>query len=265
MLTGTSTTSFTSSSSSSPSLVRGGLLDARERAPRRPDTVPDPAQLLQQQALIVLLPRLLLLLRACQERVVEEELHRTSSCAAPRRASDCRLRPGDLRQRCRPRPWRWSRLCPWAGVHLELHLLLLLLAPRYHHNTSAVVTGRGEGSCDAQLLVSPPRRRAAPARSAMLMANRWCFTRGYTDKQRLSGNDCVVVAVAVVVVVVVRTGCMTNVFVDKRQRLHLIVGTVSLWTRTRAVYLCTGPLKIPASAYHRDDELPQEVPRLTEV
>ena len=32
-----------------------------------------------------------------------------------------------------------------------------------------------------------------------------------------------VVAVAVVaVVVVVRTGCMTNVFVDKRQRMHLI-------------------------------------------
>ena len=31
------------------------------------------------------------------------------------------------------------------------------------------------------------------------------------------------------VVVVVRTGCMTNVFVDKRQ--HRIMGTVSLWTR----------------------------------
>ena len=28
-----------------------------------------------------------------------------------------------------------------------------------------------------------------------------------------------------------RTGCMTNVFVDKRQRMHLIMGAVSLWTQ----------------------------------
>ena len=32
----------------------------------------------------------------------------------------------------------------------------------------------------------------------------------------------VLVVVVVVVVVVVRKGCMTNVFVDKRQRMHLI-------------------------------------------
>ena len=34
--------------------------------------------------------------------------------------------------------------------------------------------------------------------------------------------DVVVVVVVEDVVVVVRTGCMTNVFVDKRQRMHLI-------------------------------------------
>ena len=43
---------------------------------------------------------------------------------------------------------------------LVLHLLLLLVTPRHHSRTSAVVTGRGEGSCDAQLLVSPPRALA---------------------------------------------------------------------------------------------------------
>ena len=43
------------------------------------------------------------------------------------------------------------------------------------------------------------------------------------------------------VVGVVVVGCMTSVFVVKRQRIHLIMGAVSLWTRPPALYLCTGP------------------------
>ena len=42
---------------------------------------------------------------------------------------------------------------------------------------------------------------------------------------------------------VVRTGCMTNVFVDKRQRMHLIMGAVSLWTRPPALHLMCKALK----------------------
>ena len=49
------------------------------------------------------------------------------------------------------------------------------------------------------------------------------------------------VKAVVVVVVVVRTDDLTNVFVDKRQWMHLIMGAVSLWTRPPALNLCTGP------------------------
>ena len=35
--------------------------------------------------------------------------------------------------------------------------------------------------------------------------------------------------------------CMTIVFVQERQRLHLIMGAVSLWTRPPALHLCAGP------------------------
>ena len=82
---------------------------------------------------------------------------------------DCldQRRPGIL-QDSRPQPRRWSSLCPWAVLRLVLHLLLLLLTPRHHSRTSAVVTGRCEGSRDAQLLVSPPRALASlPASSHM--------------------------------------------------------------------------------------------------
>ena len=65
---------------------------------------------------------------------------------------------GDCRQL---RPRRWRVLCPQAVVRHVLHLSLLLLTPRHHSRTSAVVTGRREGSCDAQLLVSPPRALAS--------------------------------------------------------------------------------------------------------
>ena len=49
---------------------------------------------------------------------------------------------------------------PVPVVRLVLHLLLLL-TPRHHSRTSAVVTGCCEGSCDAQLTVSPPRPLAS--------------------------------------------------------------------------------------------------------
>ena len=52
-------------------------------------------------------------------------------------------------QLLRPRPQRWRRGCPWADVRLALHLLFLLIAPRYHWRASAVVTVGCEGSCDA--------------------------------------------------------------------------------------------------------------------
>ena len=69
-------------------------------------------------------------------------------------------RPGVQRD-SPPRPWRWSRLCPLAVVLLDLHLLLLPLAPRHHSRSGAVVTGRGEGSSDAQRFESPPRALAS--------------------------------------------------------------------------------------------------------
>ena len=49
--------------------------------------------------------------------------------------------------------------------------------------------------------------------------------------------------------------CMTIVFVQERQRLHLFVGAVSLWTRPPALHLCAGPQKLIPSAQHQDDEL----------
>ena len=42
-------------------------------------------------------------------------------------------------------------------------------------------------------------------------------------------------------VVVVRTDDLTNVFVDKRQWMHMIMEVVSMWTRPPALYLCIGP------------------------
>ena len=45
----------------------------------------------------------------------------------------------------------------------------------------------------------------------------------------------------------VRTDDLTNVFVDKRQWMHLIMEAVSLWTRPPALYMCTGPEKSPLS------------------
>ena len=68
------------------------------------------------------------------------------------------------------------------------------------------------------------------------------------------------VVVVVVVVVVIRTVCKTNVFVDKRQRMHLIMGAVSLWTRPPALYLCTGPQKKPT---HRAKSAATETPNHT--
>ena len=63
--------------------------------------------------------------------------------------------------------------------------------------------------------------------------------------------------VLVLVLVVVLTVCINHVFVDIIKRVHPIMGAVSLWTRPPALYLCTGPKKIPTSAQHRDDELPR--------
>ena len=59
-------------------------------------------------------------------------------------------------------------LSPWGFVHL-VDLLLSALLPRhhlFHDRSSTVMTGRGMGSCDAQLLVSPPRALASLSTTA---------------------------------------------------------------------------------------------------
>ena len=42
-------------------------------------------------------------------------------------------------------------------------------------------------------------------------------------------------------VVVVRTGCMTHVLIDKRQRMHRIMVPCRCGNDPPALYLCTGP------------------------
>ena len=51
----------------------------------------------------------------------------------------------------------------------------------------------------------------------------------------------VVIVVVVVVVVVVLTVSYTMMSVHDRAQVHLIMGTVSLWTRLPALHLCAGP------------------------
>ena len=73
------------------------------------------------------------------------------------------LRPGDLRQRCQPRPRRRSRLSPWRVVLLA-DLLLLPLAPLHHlrrRHSRAVVEGFSEGHPHGHPLVSQPRAELA--------------------------------------------------------------------------------------------------------
>ena len=76
---------------------------------------------------------------------------------------DCRLRPGNLRQRCRPHPRRRS-LSSLKGVvqlaDLHLHCPVRLRSPwgfgatrAQHHGCDA---GCGQGHLDAQLLMSQP-------------------------------------------------------------------------------------------------------------
>ena len=79
---------------------------------------------------------------------------------------DCRLRPGNLKQKCRPHP-RWRLLLSPCGVVLlvTLHLHctgdrrsswgVVLLRPPTPRST--VVGGRRQCCSDAPLLVSPPR------------------------------------------------------------------------------------------------------------
>ena len=79
------------------------------------------------------------------------------------------MRPGNVRQRCRPLPRRWSLLSPYGVVRLVLHLLLgpcgKLLAPwsavRGVHLAGRVVHHRCQGRSDRLLLVSPPRARSS--------------------------------------------------------------------------------------------------------
>ena len=88
------------------------------------------------------------------------------------------LRPGNLRQRCRPLPRRWSLLSPWGVVRLVLHLLLgpggKLLAPwgavlLHLHlllRTSTVVESSCQGHADGLLFV--PEHRTQPPLSSSL-------------------------------------------------------------------------------------------------
>ena len=216
---------------------------------------------------LFLLPRLLLLLfRTSQQRLLEEALDRGSVELVVRRhrRHDERGSPGShvterdglqprrpgILQNSRPRPRRWSVQCPWAVVHLVLHLLLLL-TPRHHSRTSAVVTGCCEGSCDAQLLVSPQRALASlPSRTRCARQLRrvqpstqklpaWvCTKNGLLTTQ---GNACLC-----------RNAwwwwwwfrrCVWRMSpLIHANEMHLIMGTVSLWTRPLALHLCAaGP------------------------
>ena len=87
---------------------------------------------------------------------------------------DCRLRPGHLRKRRRPRPRERSLLCPWADV-----LLVDLSLSRPIHPLSAVVEGRCQLQLDRHLDVTVERTELAltrllaapPTRSAADMAS----------------------------------------------------------------------------------------------
>ena len=95
-----------------------------------------------------------------QKRLLEEVVDRVSVELVERRhrRHDERGSPGShvtdrgcpnqrrprILQDSRPRPRRWSVQCPWAVVRVLLHLLLLL-APRHHSRTSAVVSGTSAG------------------------------------------------------------------------------------------------------------------------
>ena len=58
---------------------------------------------------------------------------------------------------------------------------------------------------------------------------------------------------------------MTTMFIHESQRMHLIMGAVSLWTRPPALHLCAGPQKLPPSAHQRDDELPRRRPQRVQL
>ena len=161
----------------------------------------------------------------------------------------------------RPQPRRWSVLCPLAVVRLVHLSLWLLLTPRHHSRTSAVVTGRSEGSCDAQLLVSPPRALASfpsPAGTGCAAGSSVAGShqhRGHPlgfrhEKGRpvRRGNACLCknTCVVVVVVVVVRTRF------DSRQHMHLIKVAEHRSPRHRL----DGGRKIPQSA---EESPPQSI------
>ena len=94
------------------------------------------------------------------------------------------LRPGHLRQRCWPRAGERRRLAPWSVVLLVHLSLLLLLAPRHHHRAGTLVTGRGEGSRDAQRLVSPPRALAPLSSAAGIVTCRRAASRAAISNEK---------------------------------------------------------------------------------
>ena len=134
--------SAASSSSSSPSSSPAGR---RTTEPFGHWLQPSPGQMHLEPLVLphlLLLPLLLLfpffLSAACKRKATVEMLT-PSPPASHVTDRDCRLRTGDLRQRCRPRPRRWSRLCPQAGVCHELYQRC------------------GDGPWRRQLRRSPPR------------------------------------------------------------------------------------------------------------
>ena len=197
---------------------------------------------------------------------------------------DCRLRSQSCKQLLRPRPRRWSVLCPWAVVRLLLHLLLLLLTPRHHSRTSAVVTGRCEGSCDAQLLMSPPRALAslpAPAGTGCAAGSSDAcshhqrgYPLGFAQKNGLlttQGNACLCKTpgggggvcgggeegrgrgvCVVVVVMVVRTEFCTCTSVHTRTRMQLVkmdqcqcTGPFGWTDQVETPYVCSLRRQVP--------------------
>ena len=133
------------------------------------------------------------------------------------------------------------------------------LTPRHHSRTSAVVTGRSEGSCDTRLLVSPPRAQASlspgpPPTSRAAISNDATRLGSHKKDGLLTTQDNACFVHKRLVVVVVRTLCICDVSVHATQQMHLIrvaerLGASSWRGRhpftalmagvNLAVYLCT--------------------------
>ena len=146
------------------------------------------------------------------------------------------------------------RLAPWSAA-LSVHPVERVVRRCY------------QGHADGVLLVTkprahppPPGSRGAPPSTSMEV-NCHDSTQTVTKSNAPTWLSLVVVGgcgwggVWCVVVVGLTKTQTTMSLVIPTQKMHLVWGAVSLWTRPPALYLCTGPEKIPTSTHHRADEL----------